>query len=371
MAKKRNSGDYYETLRARFAGDADAPEDARFRPPTDPTDHFFGAAPAADEAPAPRLFDPAGARPLADGLGRRIAAHGAAKTTLLAHGLRLLVGAAWLALAGWYVTGGAKADGGALGNLFAIIAGAGIAAAVIGALLTLATGKAGLSRAREDAVILGQRLALETQSLDHAIDRRVDAISADTFLKSVSFANGDDSATQTFRAYLKRDGAPAARRGGAHLFLIALAATVALAAALGFGADASILPLADYPFALSAVLIGAGLYAGAGVIVSLIGGAWRAEREADAEAAAFAEMRSAFSTARGVAPADLLARLHRSAAAGNMANRSLDEFREYESAPAADSRKSPDDSRPAFVETGFQAAPKAFRTDAFEKKFRP
>ncbi len=374
MASKRNSGDYYQTLRARFAGRADAREDARFQPPADPTDRFFGATTASAESPAPRLFDPAGVRPLADGLSRRISAKGGAETTLVAHGLRLLVGAFWLALAGWYAMVVATTDGAALGKLFAIIAGAGFAAAIFGALLTFATGKVSLKRTREEAVVLGQRLALETHSLDHALNRDghgVDAVSADVFLKAVSFTGDSDGGAKKFSAYLKRDGAQAKNRGGAHLFLIALAATVVLAAALGFGADASGLPLADYPFALGAVLLGAGVYAGAGVIAQLFAGPWRARREARAETAAFAALQSAFSTARGVAPVDLSARLHGKAGAQNMANRSLDEKREYESAPAPDSRNRPHDSRPTFVETGFQAAPKAFRTDAFEKKFRP
>ncbi len=374
MAKKRNSGDYYQALRARFAGEADAVEDARFQPPTDPTDRFFGAAPTAEEASAPRLFDPAGVRPLADGLGQRISAHGAAKTTLLTQGLRLLVGVFWLGLAGWYLTVDGTDGGLALAKLFAIIAGAGVAAAICGFLITLATGKTSLNRTREEAVLLGQRLALETHSLDDALGRAggrgVDTVSADAFLKSVSFAGDGDA--QTFSAYLKRGGATGRKRGGAHLFLIALAAAVVIAGALGLGADTSALPLAGYPVALAAVLIGAALYAGAGLIAALCGGGWRARRETHAETAAFTAMRSAFSTARGVAPADLSARLYgRESTSTHMAKRSLDETREYESAPAPDSRNWAGDSRPTFVETGFQAAPKPFRTDAFEKKFRP
>ncbi len=375
MAKKRNEGDYYQTLRARFAGKAGGATDARFRPPTDPTDQFFGAAPATDETPAPRLFDPAGVRSLADGLGARISGHGAAETTLVAQGLRLLVGAAWLALAGWYVMMVATADGAALGKLFAIIAGAAIAAAILGALLTFATGKASLKRTRDEAVVLGQRLALETHSLDYALDRnggrRIDAVSADVFLKNVNFAHDGPEGAQGFRHFLKRDGKGPAASGGAFLFVIALVATVALAAAFGFGVDVSGLPLADYPLALTAVLSGAGVYGAAGLIAQLCGGSRRARREAHAETAAFTAVQSAFSTARGLAPADLSARLHGGSAADKMANRSLDEKREFESSPAPDSRIRAGDSRPTFVETGFQAAPKAFRTDAFEKKYRP
>ena len=170
VAKKRNNGDYYQSLRARFAGKAGARENARFRPPADPTDHFFGAAPAADEAQAARLFDPAAVRPLADTLSERISAQGAAETSLFAQILRLLVGVAWLAVAGWYATTMSGNDGAALAQLFAVIAGAGIAAAVCATAITLATGKASLKRTRADAVVLGQRLALETHSLSDALD---------------------------------------------------------------------------------------------------------------------------------------------------------------------------------------------------------
>lgn len=374
MAKKQNNGDYYQTLRARFAGEESNAPDARFRPPADTTDQLFGAAPAADESPAARLFDPAAVRPLGDSLTKRISAHGAAETTLFAQVLRLLVGVAWLAAAGWYATRLSGGDGAALAKLFTVIAGAAIAAALCGTLMTLATGKASLNRTRADAVVLGQRLALETQSLNAALDRagrtRIDGVSADVFLKATAFANGGETGAQGFRHFLKRDSAPSGANGRARLFLIALGAAVLLAAALGLGATASALPLAAYPVALTAVALGAAIYAGAGVIARLCAGSRRAHREDRAEAAAFSAMQSAFSAAGGIAPANLSARLHDTVAANAMTNRSLDENREFESSPAPDFHKRADDSRPAFVETGFQAAPKAFRTDAFEKKIR-
>ena len=370
MAKKRTNGDYYDTLRARFAGDADARGDARFRPPTDPTDQFFGAEQALDEAQAPRLFDPAEVRTLADGLSKRITAHGEAETRLFGYGVRFIIAAFWLTIAGWYTLAAANGDATALAKLFFIIAGAGAAAAIFGALATLATGKASLRRTKEEGVVLGQRIALETRSLEHAIGRRVDAVSADAFLKSVSFADDGDAAAERFSEYLRRNAATPSANNGARLFLIALAATIAIAAAFGLGADASVLPLADYPLALTAIVFGAGLYAGAGLLVQLFSGRWRAGREQRAEAAAFGAVRSAFAATHGFAPADLTARLRSSYGAGNMANRSLDVNREYESAPPPDSPNRARDSAPTFVETGFQAAPAPFRTDAFEKKFR-
>lgn len=367
VAKKTDSGDYYQALRARFAGKADAAPDARFRMPADPTDHFFGAEPAADEPAAARLFDPAGVRTLADGLASRITAQGKAETTLLAYGLRLAIAAFWLTVAGWYVTTAAQGDASALAKLFFIIAGAGGAAAIFGVMLTLATGKTSAKRTREHAVILGQRMALETHSLDHAIDRRVDTVSADAFLNSVSFADAGADSAEKFRAYLKRDHGSAGAAGAA-VFLAALLVCIAVAGALGLGADPSVLPLSEYPLALGAVIGGAGLYAGAGVIAALFGQSWRARRDARTETAAFAAVQSAFAAASGVAPADLAARLHGGA---KMAKHSLDPSGEYESAPAQNPDWRARDSGPRFVDTGFQAAPRAFRTDAFEKKFRP
>lgn len=375
MAKKRNSGDYYQILRARFAGEENDAPGMRFRPPTDTTDQFFGAAPAPDETPAARLFDPAAVRPLADTLNARISAHGAAEISMFAQMLRLLVAIAWLAIAGWCAMMMRGGDGAALAQLFAIIAGAGIAAAICATAVTLATGKTSLKRTHADAVVLGQRLALETQSLSGALDRpgraHIDAVSADVFLKSAAFADGGETGAQDFRQFLRRDGAAPRGNGGAQLFLIALGACAALAAALGFGATPSALPLAPYPFALGAVALGAAIYAGAGLIAKLCAGTRRAQREDRAEAAAFSAMQAAFSTARGIAPADLSTRLRDANAAHAMTNPSLDENREYESSPAPDSRNRAGDCRPSFVETGFQSAPKAFRTDAFEKKIRP
>lgn|GEM_PF-5822577 len=374
MAKQRENGDYYQTLRARFAGKADAGKDASFRAPADPTDHFFGAGPAADEAPAPRLFDPAGVRALGDGLAERITAHGEAQTSLLAFALRFLVAAFWLTLAGWYVTMAANADSAALAKLFFIIAGAGAAAAILGALLTLSTGRASVKRTKEEAVVLGQRLALETHSLDRAIDRRVDTVSADAFLKSVAFAGGDESANASaFSAYLKRgETGPRTRAPRASLFLLLLSAVTLGAAAIGLGADPARLPLAAYPVAFAGVAIGAVIYASAGLLVRALGAPWRRMRESHAETVAFNAVQSAFASANGVAPSDLNARLHRGQGAGMaMTNRSLDENREYESSPATDSPNAARDSAHQFVQTGFQAAPKPFRTDAFEKNFGP
>ena len=371
MAKKTDSGDYYQALRARFAGKADAAPDARFRLPADPTDHFFGAEPAADEPSAARVFDPAAVRTLADGLAGRIAAQGKAETTLLAYGLRIAIAAFWLTVAGWYVTTAADGNASALAKLFFIIAGAGAAAAIFGVLLTLATGKASGRRTREQAVILGQRIALETHSLDHAIDkqigRRVDAVSADAFLKSISFANTGADGAEKFKAYLKRQSGSAGAAGAA-VFLAALLACVAIAGALGLGADPSVLPLSEYPLALGAIIGGAGLYAAAGLLAALFGQSWRGRRDARMEAAAFAAVKSAFAAASGVAPADLVARLHGGA---NMAKPSLDEAGERESVLAQNPDWRARDSGPRFIDTGFQAAPRAFRTDAFEKKFRP
>ena len=372
VAKKTDSGDYYQTLRARFAGKADAALDARFRMPADPTDQFFGADPAAEEPAATRLFDPAGVRTLADGLASRITAQGKAETTLLAYGLRLAVAAFWLTVAGWYVTTTAQGDASALAKLFFIIAGAGAAAAIFGVLLTLATGKASAKRTREQAIILGQRMALETHSLDTAIGQRhpgrqMNAVSAEAFLNSVSFANGETGSPEAFRSYLKRESGPKTA-GGAAVFLAALLLCVAIAGALGLGADPSVLPLSDYPLALGAVIGGLGLYAGAGLFAALFGRSWRAHRDGQTETAAFANVQAAFAAAHGVAPKDLSARLRGDA---NMAKHSLDATSEIESPAAPNPDWRDRDSGPQFVDTGFQATPRAFRTDAFEKKFRP
>ncbi len=367
LAKKTDSGDYYQTLRARFSGKAAQTRDTRFHLPADPTDQFFGAAPAGEEPETPRLFDPAGVRSLADGLSKRITAHGRAEVTLLAYGLRLAIAAFWLTLAGWYVTTTASADSSALAKLFFILAGAGAAAALFGVAMTMATGKTSKKRTREEAVLLGQRLALETHSLDHAIGRRIDTVSADAFLKSISFADASEQGADAFSSYLKRESVSAGN-GAAAIFLAALLICVAVAAAIGLGADPSRLPLSDYPMALGAIIAGAGFYACAGLIASLFGQSWRARREARKEADAFATVRSAFSISHGVAPVELSARLHGGA---NMANLSLDEKTEPESVAAQNIDWRGRDSAPRFIETGFQMAPKAFRTDAFEKKFRP
>lgn len=369
MARNKNET-YYGALRARFAGKA-SPDvsGASFAPPSDPTDHYFGAMPARDEAPAARLFNGASVRPLADRLSTQIDGHARAETTLLAHALRLGVGFFWFAIAGWFLSKGDIGDAPSLTQLFMLIAAVGISAALFGAIITVAAGRPSQRALHRRGQALGAQIALEAQSLSDNMGRNLNAVDADAFLKSVAFADGSGNAREDFRGYLRRN-VPASRTpSSTYLFIVLLAVVAAAAALAGLNMDRLTLPLSAYPLAFAAITGGALLYAGAGFIAAAFGAGLKTRSEQKAENTALAATLSAFQAARAPSLSTLAARLH--GGDGDLSNRSLDETREYEStnAPIPDWRMR--DSGPRFVETGFQSAPKSFRTDAFEKKFRP
>ena len=368
LAKKRKDGDYYETLRARFSGKPEPRVSADFKPPADPTDRFFGAEPVMDEPKAARLFDPAGVRPLADDLAKSIDARGRGRTALMAQTLRLVIGLGWLALAFWYLRG-ANADAAALGSLFATIGAAGVGAGILGLFFAWIFVRPGAKKIRADAGALGERIALESQSLSESVGKRADLVSADAFLSRVDFADGGGA--EKFHAYLGRTEEKKAPKPGAVLFIAGLAIAVAAAIAAALGANSIALPLAGFPLALTAIALGAGLYAAAGLIARIAGKDQRRASEAHAETLAFDAATAAYAEAGGPALAPLRTRLFGNAGARpDMNHSSLDDSREYESANAQKPDWRTRDSGPAFVETGFQAAPRTFRTDAFEKKFR-
>ncbi len=369
MGKHRKDGDYYDALRARFAGKPAPASDVSFHLPADPTDRYFGAAPAADEAPAPRLFDPASAADLGPRLGRRIDRHGGAETALLAQALRLGVGFVWLGLAGWFVMNGAALKAGPAA-LFATIGLAGVGAALFGAILINAAGGASKRAIRRNGAALGARIAEEAQSLSAHMGGRAGGIEAEAFLKSVRFADDGPGADQAFAAYLKRDSRKKPAPVAARVFLIALAAAVCIGAVAALGGTIPS-PLSAAPGIMGAVVIGAGLYAAAGLIAALLGAPLRARSEASAERDAMTASIASFKGSRAPAISGLAARLAGDPAGPrHLTNPSLDEGREFESGAAQQTDWRTRDSGPRFVDAGFQAAPKAFRTDACTKKLR-
>ena len=364
MAKQGKNGDYYDVLRARMAGDASRAPDVAFRAPADPTDHYFGAEAGADEPADPRLFDPSALRPMADDLATRIDAHGRSESFLFAQTIRLGVGILWLGVAGWFFLNGAEDPG--LVRLFALIGAAGAGAALIGALVMAASGRSSRRTIVIEARQLGQRIALEAQSLSARIERGVDAVSADAFLKSTGFVGDGDNGRAQFSSYLRRERGPTRASGATYLFIGALLFVIAGAAVLGTAARIDAIPLAGYPLAFAAAVIGVILYAAAGFITKAFAAPLRAESENEAERRAYDALLSAYASARAPAHADLAARLLKASGRARM----MEAPTERESERDEIGRESPRDSGPHFVETGFHAAPRAFRTDAFEKKFR-
>lgn len=386
MAKRKKTGDYYDTLRARFDGKskgrgATGMSEPQFDAPADPSARYFGAhAAPEDEAPA-RFFDAGSVQEERDDLAAKLDAYGQTETAFTANALRLVVGFVWLALAGAFFLNTANADAPALTKLFATIAAAGIIAAIIGALVAAATGRASNKRITENAASLGTRIALETRALNNTAASRVAPIEAEAFLKSTSFAAPDtghaashaaaDYAGQAeFQTFLKRSPKTSGHASGA--FAIALIGTIALALLFFFATriDLSGLAIARYPLVFAAIVGGAVLYAGAGLIASLAGGSLRQASLDRIETNALTALRAAY--AKTGAPRRALnagSTASSQPASSRDANQNLgDAIRDQRQNDAnLDWRER--DSGPRFVETGFQTAPRPFRTDAFSKKF--
>lgn len=391
MARKKLPESYYDVLQARFAGKKlaegkarTAPGAAAFTMPEDPADRFFGAR-AFEETPDPLAsFDPAGARGEARALGARIDAFSAAERSYLAQAIRLAVGVIWLALAGWLFlgAGGAGAisvgDAGSLTQLFAILGAVGVAGAILAAMVTTATGKASDTILRAESTALGTRLAADMRALETLSDPQSLSLEARHYLSSAAFAGNRDGdreeTSRGFDAFVSRGEAKSGRAAPGLALLIVLA----VAALAGFlflaGRDASLPGLAAYPALFSAVLIGAGLYAFAGLIVAFAGRSVSVRAGRDARIRAYESFSAAFESADAPAPLSLARRFEGRGALNENPTENSTGTNHWPGAradgPAFDGPTPTRgrDSGPEFVETGFLATPRTFRTDAFSKK---
>ncbi|MEO1251384.1 MAG: hypothetical protein AAFW81_03440 [Pseudomonadota bacterium] len=372
---RRKTGDYYDALRARFSGDEAPRVEPSFRAPPDPSTKYFGAGPADEAQTTEKLFDPLGAKDEARALGAAINAFARREARLLTHAARLLIGLVWALAAGWFFMREGSADAQALGQLFLVLGAAGIGAAIAGALVTIVVPGATVKRITGDGAALGQRLAFEARAADAARRTGLSAVEAEAFRSATAFMSaapaGEDAAAQEgFAAYLGRPAKKRANRAGA-LFVAALviviASIVAVLAAPAMAPEGSI--VAAYPILFAMIVVSALLYAGAGAISAAGGAGFIEKSAAAAEARAFAACRKGFAASGAGAngtPASAMA---------DQTHAAREDHASLEAAPTASDAAAirpnrSGDSGPIFVETGFQAAPKTFRTDAFEKNFR-
>ncbi|MEM8772503.1 MAG: hypothetical protein AAGD92_12715 [Pseudomonadota bacterium] len=396
MAKREKTGDYYDTLRAKFSGKEER-ADARaiqFTAPGDPADRYFGARPAESEPRAKALFDATGVTAQKQRLAEQIEANAQAKITVTAQAVRLLISLVWLGAAVWFFLtgpgGAAPGDSKALSALFAMIGGAGAFAALYVIVIALATGRLGVKRIRDGAAVLGGDIAAQLRTLEDSDAKKEGraAIEANAFLRGLDFADramtgpAEADAKTAFAEYLargKQDGARSdvqnsARSGkpqnGAVVFVIAVVAACAVGLAAGAGVSLEPPAIAAYPAALWAIITGGALYLFAGILTAgLFGASMIAKTRQRGEAAAFSAVTAALSASRAPAPADIMRRFGAADISPPPVHApSFDQTVEEARSRGADSSDRLFDSAPDSARISFQAAPKSFRVDAFSKK---
>ncbi|WP_411819533.1 hypothetical protein ABFZ85_12100 [Hyphococcus formosus] len=363
----------------------------------------------------------------ARGLTIRIAERRAGEVTMLTHGLRFLIGLVWLGIATWLfygvmtarangvaVTAGGipVSDAIALVELFLMVAAAGLGVALAVGFLTRILGNADNRRIRAEAETLGIEIAKASMEFDRDLtdlraqmDNRnapadavielsrahLTALEACAYFREIAFLTGaeGDHAQRLFKGFLNRNGGnpksvPIVDFGLGTIFGVFLT----LMFILPKPAPAEIvetLGLAQYPWAVQVILLGAFLYAIAGLLMTLMAAPLTEGTATTARTEALDALRSSFTAQEAPRPADVVRRTEdlldvfrarvggrtptsggrkEFASGAKSANQSAF-TNEEESIPAWRRR----DSSVRFVETGFAGAPERWRTDAFSKNF--
>jgi hypothetical protein len=338
--------------------------------------------------------------------------------TLATQSVRFLIGGVWLLTAVWlYLTGvGAMAgpvgmsaeDAQILARTFFPIGAAGIGVAMAAAALVAATGNGANDKVRREANDLGLFIAETAQDFDHDLTRlreemnrrskpedavydlsraHLIALEATAYFRKISFITGTEGeeAKLRFRKFLSRPSPPVAAEAfvvGVLLGALVVAVLFVPKPEITVGA---IPDIAKYPWASNLLLFGGILYAGAGVILSLMGGVISAGAKVRAQADALDSLRSAFTTREAPRPIDVIRRIEdavdvfRARVGGRRKRSSDDQSRDassnQRSANFADNTSELDtpswrqrDTSAKFVDAGFQAAPQTWRADAYAKK---
>ncbi len=347
-----------------------------------------------------------------------------AEITLSVQALRVMIGLIWLAAAAWLYYNGLRGDAAALSigmpaadafvlsrTFFTIAAtGLGVAFGIV-ALVNL-FGNGDNRKVRGEAEQLGIAIADTSREFDEALtgfrtamDRRdnpadavidlsrahLTALEACAYFRHIGFlTGGGEHAMRLFRGFLS-----GRRENPAPLPVFAVGAIFG-----GFFGAAyiyakyvpksvptePIVPpaIAQYPEALSLILIGGVLYVSVGLLLSIFGGFIAAGAAAKAREEALDALRGGFTAREAPRPADVVRRIEdavdvfRARVGGKGAGASRREHRanQFEDNNASYSVDDADifpwrhpDSSIKFIDAGFTTAPKEWRTDAFAKKF--
>lgn len=325
-----------------------------------------------------------------DKLVRRIEARTKGAITMRAQILRLVIAAAWLGAGAWlYSHSGASADA----KAFLIVGAAGAGAALLVAGLLAVNGKAGNNAVRREAETMGRLIADAAEDADFNLNRlnsgrarsaaalnyaQETSRGAKSYFGALSFLN-DQSDANAFGAFLS----PASKSSSAlPSFLIGAVAGAALLLLLFAPKPGFTLATPGFlqdPLAAGLLFGGALLYAAAGLLSALFRSKTEAAAAASAQAGALASLRSAYAASEAPAPGDIIRRAGEAAAFARSAVNGETETNHFSDDKQDDSRFSADEagephwrrrnSSVKFVDTGFQAAPASWRTDAYQENF--
>ena len=352
-----------------------------------------------------------------------IGARAGGEVTLATQSLRFIIGGVWLLTAIWLYLSGSGALSGSLSAIssgmpaeeamtlartFLPIGIAGIGVAMAVAALVAATGNGANDKVRREAHDLGLFIAETAREFDNDLthmreemnrrgnpaDAVVDlshahltALEATAYFREISFLTGTEGedAKLRFRHFLSRPSAGGSTIGG---FLLGLAAGAIIVTMFAGPKPelpvVSALPdIAKYPWAANLLLFGGILYALAGAILSIAGGAISAGAVSKARDEALDSLRGAFTSREAPRPADVIRRIEDAVDVfrARVGGRAVGAARSAQNGPAAatfDHNGDGDDipawrkrdSSAQFVETSFQAAPQTWRADAYAKKFK-
>jgi len=351
-------------------------------------------------------------------LAREILSRRAGAVTITAWAIRFVIALLWGAIAAQVVWAALSENTAAwiygvglvdrdlfrpLIYVFGASAGAGMLAVFFGAGLVTIMGNADNTKVRRIASSFGDRAAdLALQFDDHLNklrqamnerDRPVEAVSdlsrahltaleAAVFFRHVQFLTSNTEAPQLFRGYLFPGGG--AKAGGEALVFMSGILVGAFGMLMMMGMPEIKIDLPDFqllgfPEEVEYwILLGGLIYVLAGLFAELLSGTVAASFAAQAREEALEAARSGFVARQAPRVEDVIRRIedamdvYRARVESDRGASRLGSNAGAQSHIAASDdtpswRKAPE--APRFVDTGFQAAPKTFRTDAFAKAF--
>ncbi len=357
-------------------------------------------------------------REQADDLVARIGDRAGGEVTLSVQAIRFVIGGVWIATALWLFlsargvlsgdlsalgSGMPASDAIVLARTFFPLGAAGIGVAMAVAALVGFTGNGSNARVRESAVRLGQYIADTARDFDDDLTRLrkamndhsnpgdavddlsrayVTALGAQAYFREIEFLTSEDEdAALKFKGFLKRDPGPPPA-GPVFLMGFLIGAIVIAILFVPRPDLPAVAPpeIAQYPWAANLIFFGGALYAGVGVLLSAIGGGIASGAVKQARAEALDALRGAFTAREAPRPGDVVRRIEDAvdvfrARVGGRSARGLGESNHADAGRGEFAGSDDDippwrrrDSSAKFVDTGFQATPERWRTDAYVEK---